>query len=75
MMVKLGRRVFLAAVVAAAALVGETGAPGLAQPTASKGDSSVPLYKNALKPIDARIEDLLKRMTLEEKTAQLISLW
>lgn len=34
-----------------------------------------PLYKNPSAPVDARVEDLLGRMTLEEKIAQLISLW
>ncbi|QEY19150.1 beta-glucosidase [Cellvibrio sp. KY-GH-1] len=34
-----------------------------------------PLYKNADKPVDARVKDLLKRMTLEEKVAQLQTVW
>jgi beta-glucosidase len=32
-----------------------------------------PKYKNANLPIDQRVEDLIVRMTLEEKVAQLIS--
>ena len=32
-------------------------------------------YKNSALPIDARVKDLLKRMTLEEKVAQLESTW
>lgn len=36
--------------------------------------SSIPC-KEASLPIDARIEDLLKRMTLGEKPAQLGGLW
>ncbi|KEP68350.1 BglX [Thioclava dalianensis] len=32
-------------------------------------------YKNAALPIEARVEDLLARMTLEEKIAQLHALW
>ena len=32
-------------------------------------------YKNPALPIDARVKDLLKRMTLEEKVAQLESTW
>lgn len=35
----------------------------------------VPLYKNPSAPIAARVEDLLKRMTLEEKVAQITTLW
>jgi beta-glucosidase len=34
-----------------------------------------PIYKDAAAPVDARVEDLLSRMTLEEKVAQLITLW
>ena len=34
-----------------------------------------PAYKNSQKPIDVRVKDLLKRMTLEEKVAQLQTIW
>jgi len=34
-----------------------------------------PVYKDANQPIDKRVNDLLKRMTLEEKVAQLQSVW
>src|ERR1700754_138225 len=34
-----------------------------------------PLYKDPRAPVDARIEDLLKRMTLEEKVAQMQGVW
>lgn len=34
-----------------------------------------PVYKNPEKPIDARVKDLLKRMTLEEKATQLQTVW
>jgi len=37
--------------------------------------TETPLYKDPNQPVDARIEDLLARMTLEEKVAQLICLW
>jgi len=33
------------------------------------------LYKDAAQPVDARVKDLLSRMTLEEKAAQLIGIW
>jgi beta-glucosidase len=33
----------------------------------------MPLYRNPRKPIAARVKDLLKRMTLEEKAGQLVS--
>lgn len=34
-----------------------------------------PLYKDATQPVEARVRDLLSRMTLEEKVAQMIALW
>ena len=34
-----------------------------------------PLYKDASQSVDARVEDLLKRMTLDEKVAQLEAVW
>lgn len=34
--------------------------------------SKKPLYKDAKAPIDARVKDLLSRMTIEEKTSQLL---
>jgi len=34
-----------------------------------------PLYKDPAQPVERRVEDLLKRMTLEEKVAQMLSLW
>jgi beta-glucosidase len=34
-----------------------------------------PLYKDPRQPVDRRVEDLLRRMTLEEKIAQLETVW
>jgi beta-glucosidase len=34
-----------------------------------------PLYKNSDKPIEKRVNDLVERMTLEEKVAQLQTVW
>ena len=34
-----------------------------------------PVYRDPAAPIDARVEDLLGRMTLEEKIAQITTLW
>lgn len=35
----------------------------------------LPLYRQAAAPVDARVADLLSRMTLEEKVAQLLGIW
>ena len=35
----------------------------------------LPLYKDANAPVEVRVEDLLKRMTLDEKIAQITSVW
>jgi len=55
---------------------------GLASPGASAGmgqtsnvAASQPLYRDASQPVERRVEDLLARMTLEEKAAQLITVW
>src|SRR5665213_2237471 len=34
-----------------------------------------PIYKDPNAPVEARVEDLLQRMTLEEKVAQMLSIW
>jgi beta-glucosidase len=34
-----------------------------------------PLYKDANAPVEARVEDLLARMTLDEKIAQITAIW
>jgi beta-glucosidase len=69
----LTRRLFGASLAAlsAAAL------PGLAQAAgqASKTSGGKPLYKDPTQPVDARVQDLLSRMTIEEKAAQLIGIW
>jgi beta-glucosidase len=36
---------------------------------------ATPLYKDATRPIPERVDDLLRRMTLEEKVAQMITVW
>ncbi|MCS7005274.1 MAG: hypothetical protein NZM38_08110 [Cytophagales bacterium] len=34
-----------------------------------------PLYKDSSQPIEKRVQDLISRMTLEEKVAQLLGIW
>lgn len=45
-----------------------------AAPAVAKGKGG-PIYKDASAPVDLRVRDLLSRMTLEEKVAQIIALW
>ena len=40
-----------------------------------RSQTAVPDYRNAQLPVDQRVIDLLGRMTLEEKVAQLVCLW
>ena len=45
---------------------------GMGTTTAWAGETEErPLYKDSLAPIESRVEDLLRRMTLHEKTLQL----
>jgi beta-glucosidase len=37
--------------------------------------SGRPPYRNASLPVERRVDDLLRRMTLEEKVAQMVSIW
>ena len=41
----------------------------------TRSQVSPPDYKNARLPVERRVSDLLARMTLEEKVAQLVCLW
>jgi len=63
------RREFLATVGGAA---GMAVVPGAMAAATAKG---APVYKQANAPVNARVEDLVKRMTLEEKIAQLQCVW
>ncbi len=46
----------------------------LAQVSAQESKNSKPLYLNASSPVDARVADLVSRMTLEEKVGQICAL-
>jgi beta-glucosidase len=70
------RREFLASVgsVAGLAVVPVAAmAQGAGKSAAGKGGA--PLYKQAGAPVDARVDDLLGRMTVEEKIAQMQCVW
>lgn len=43
--------------------------------TSAQPVPGVPLYKDATQPVERRVDDLLSRMTLEEKVAQLETIW
>ncbi len=59
--------------LAAAATTSAVAGAGLPRALAARRDE--PVYRNAGAPVAARVEDLLARMTLEEKVAQMIALW
>ncbi len=46
-------------------------APARLMPTGAQSSQQLPLYKQASAPIEVRLDDLLRRMTIEEKVRQL----
>ncbi|HEV7353684.1 MAG TPA: glycoside hydrolase family 3 N-terminal domain-containing protein [Brevundimonas sp.] len=68
----LGRRTFVSALLGAVAT-----APlaGLARAQVAGRPEAGALYRDATQPVAARVEDLLRRMTLEEKVAQMVGIW
>ena len=70
--VKVARRRLCA--VAVAVLAGLSLRSGVNAQEPPKGAEPLP-YKNPRLPVDVRVADLLGRMTLEEKAAQLQALW
>jgi beta-glucosidase len=59
--------------MSAVALTAVSAAPAIWARATSPVELAV--YKNAAAPIDARVDDLLKRMTLEEKIVQITAVW
>src|SRR5688572_8818844 len=47
----------------------------LTLPTFAHAREATPLYRDPAAPLEARVEDLLGRMTLEEKIAQITTVW
>ncbi len=64
-----------AALVCLSVSPAQAAAEAVAATTAAKSAVQTPLYKDASAPIERRVEDLLARMTLEEKVAQLQTIW
>jgi beta-glucosidase len=59
-----------------AAIMRLAGFVGMAAATHAAAAPAInPVYKNPRAPLEARVEDLLSRMTLEEKVAQMQSIW
>ena len=50
-------------------------AAALAAATSVRARAVKPLYKDAKTPIPARVDDLIARMTLDEKIAQMVCIW
>lgn len=49
---------------------------GFSLPAVAQGKTATAsVYKDAKAPVEARVDDLLARMTLEEKVAQLMTVW
>ncbi|MGO4379970.1 glycoside hydrolase family 3 N-terminal domain-containing protein [Pseudoduganella sp. RAF53_2] len=51
------------------------GVSALGAPAAMAAAATRPLYKDPAAPVPARVKDLLGRMTLEEKVAQMLCVW
>ena len=73
MQAELTRLVALAVGVFAGSIIAAN--PALAAPPAPLAPPGNTSYKNAGASVEARVEDLLARMTLEEKVAQMQSIW
>ena len=50
-------------------------AAGLVATYARSAELQTPVYKDPRQPVDKRVDDLLARMTLDEKVAQLETIW
>lgn len=72
---KCRRRALTARACALATVVSLVALSGLATWPTAAAAADRPLYKDPSAPLDARIADLLSRMTLEEKLAQISCIW
>ncbi len=60
--------------ICAPAMALQNTASAAASSTSAKPPANAP-YRNASLPIEQRVADLLSRMTLDEKVAQLLAIW
>ncbi len=72
---KLKRAICGAAVLTAAVLSFAAFTDAKPVPHRAPAAAAIAVYKDASAPVAARVEDLLKRMTLEEKVAQIGTIW
>jgi len=70
--ITLARRTFVAGLLGAAAAA-PLGGSAWAQTNARPGPTA--LYRDPRQPVAARVDDLLQRMTLDEKVAQMVGIW
>ena len=68
-------RASLAAGAALMALTAPIAAPAMAQQVTVERPMADAPYWDSSQPVDQRVEDLLQRMTLEEKVAQILTVW
>ena len=69
------RGVSLVALIGAATMMTFQAGATEAQTARPAASSQRPLYKDPSQPVARRVEDLLARMTLEEKAAQMVAIW
>lgn len=70
---KCSARIMAVALAATAMTIVSTSASS-AQPQ-RKAAATPAIYKDASQPVEHRVDDLLRRMTLDEKVAQLVTVW
>jgi beta-glucosidase len=71
----ISRQTCLLALAAGLVAAGGAGAVASASAAQSRAEAERPLYKDPSQPVDRRVEDLLARMTLDEKVAQMVTIW
>jgi beta-glucosidase len=73
---RVGARRALGAVSMLAMVLAAPMAPADAAPAAKGAQAPAgPVYKDAAAPVEARVDDLIARMTLDEKIAQITAVW